>query len=234
MTSPTWSCQAPITWWHPMTLVFMAVFASGCSIQKRTALPGFHIERMHKSSQDAEWNSPSSRNVEKVTSLGCSPTPPTTPQRWIRVGTGLDAHPPLDMAWMPRGLPRRVAVNPGERELLEPQPSEKEAKSQRLFGLVSLTSFCLGVILLAMGTPHPLPFMLAMVALLMKKIQANKVLDIMNAHGEDGGKTGREQRKEQRRESKNVRHVVLKTALLTISGVALVLAIAEYLSGSWW
>ena len=132
------------------------LLASGCSIQKRTALPGFHIERMHKSSQDAKWDSPSPRNVEKMTSSGCSPTPPTTPQRWIRVETGLDAHPPLDMAWMPRVLPRRVDVNPGERELLKPQPWEKVAESQRLFGLVPLTSFCLGVTLLAMGTPHRL------------------------------------------------------------------------------
>ena len=103
---------------------------------------------------------------------------------------------------MRKVLPQRVDVNLEERDLQEPQPWEKEAKTQSLFGMISLVSFCLGAILMAMGTLHPLPFLLAMVALLMKKIQANKVLDLMEAHGMDDGKTRREQRQEQRRESK--------------------------------
>ena len=82
---------------------------------------------------------------------------------------------------MRRVLPKQVDVNLGERDLQEPQPWEKEAKTQSLFGMISLVSFCLGAILMAMGTLHPLPFLLAMVALLMKKIQANKVLDLMEA-----------------------------------------------------
>ena len=218
---------------------------------------------------------------------------------------------------MPTVFPKRVNVNLGERELQEPQPWEKEAKTQILFGLVSLFSFGLGAVLLATGTPHPLPFLLAAVAFVMKKVKANKVLDVMKAHGVDvgktrlenrreskmawrssltynqaktqnvlgfatamliglgallrgmrtphplhlmlaavafimkkvkankvlfvkeahgegGSKTRREYRQEQRRESKSIWRTVLKTALLTISGVALILAVAEYLSGSWW
>ena len=135
---------------------------------------------------------------------------------------------------MRRVLPKQVDVNLGERDLQEPQPWEKEAKTQSLFELVSLLSFCLGAVLLATGTPHPLPFLLAAVAFIMKKIKANKVLDIMKTHGVDVGKTRREHRQEQRRESKSSWRTVFKTALLTISGVALFLAVAEYLSGSWW
>ena len=179
-------------------LTLLALLAASCSIQKRTTLPGFHIERMHKASLNGEWNSPSPQQVEGMTSLGCALMPPTSPQRWIRVGTGFDVHTPQDMAMMRRVLPKQVDVNLGERDLQEPQPWEKEAKTQSLFGVISLVSFCLGAILLAMGTPHPLPFLLAMVALLMKKIQANKVLDIMKTHGVDVGKT----RLENRRESK--------------------------------
>ena len=316
MTWPTCPDQTPSIWRRPMTLIFLALLASGCSIQKRTVLPGFHMERMHKLSQDAEWNSPSPRNLERMTPLGCALTPPTSPQRWIRVGTRLDVQLSQDMASMQKVLPQRVDVNLGERDLQEPQPWEKEAKTQSLFGLVSLLSFCLGAILLATGTPHPFPFLLAMVALLMKKIQANKVLDIMETHGVDVGKTRlenrreskmawrssltdnedktqnvlgfatvmliglgallgsmgtphplpfllaavafimkkvkankplfvkeahgeddktrREHRQEQRRESKSSWRAVFKTALLAISGVALILAVAEYLSGSWW
>ena len=181
-----------------LVLTLMALFATSCAIQKRTVLRGFHIERMHKASQDAEFNSPSPRKMEGMTSLGCALTPPKSPQRWIRVGTGLDVQPPQDMASMPTVFPKRVNVNLGERELQEPQPWEKEAKTQSLFGLVSLLSFCLGAVLLATGTPHPLPFLLAAVAFVMKKIQTNKVLDIMKTHGVDVGKT----RLENRRESK--------------------------------
>ena len=225
MTWPTCPDQTPSIWRRPMTLIFLALLASGCSIQKRTVLPGFHIERMHKASKDAEFNSPCLRKMEGMTSLGCALTPPTSPQRWIRVGTGFDVHTPQDMAMMPRVLPQRVDMNLGERDLQEPQPWEKEAKTQSLFGLVSLLSFSLGAILMAMGTPHPLPFLLAMVALLMKKIQANKVLNLMEAHGMDDGKTRREHRQEQRRESKSLWRTALKTVLLAIAALALILAI---------
>ena len=224
--------------------------------------------------------------------------------------------PPQDMAMMRKVLPKQVDVNLEERDLQEPQPWEKEAKTQRLFGVISLVSFCLGAILMAMGTshplpflvvaltfflktiqankvldimkthgvdvgktrldnrreskmawrssltaneaktqnvlgfatvmliglgallgsmrtPHPLPFLLAAVAFIMKKVKANKVLFVKESHGEEG-KTRREHRQEQRHESKSSWRTVLKTALLTISGVALFLAVAEYLSGSWW
>ena len=200
-----------------MTLIFLALLASGCSIQKRTVLPGFHIERMHKPSLETEWNSPSPQQVKGMTSLGCALTPPASPQRRIRVVTGLDVHPPQDMAMMrkilpkqvdvhspqdmvsmPKALPKQIDMNLEERDLQEPQPWEKEAKTQSLFGVISLVSLCLGAILLAMGTPNPLPFLLAVVALVMKKIEANKVLDIMKTHGVDVGKT----RLENRRESK--------------------------------
>ena len=206
-------------------LTLLVLLAASCSIQKRTTLPGLHIERMHKASQDAEFNSPSPRKMEGMTSLGCALTPPKSPQRWIRVGTGLDVQPPQDMASMPTVFPQRVDVNLGERDLQEPQPWAKEAKTQSLFGVVSLVSFCLGAILMAMGTLHPLPFLLAMVALLMKKIQANKVLDLMEAHGMDDGKTRREQRQEQRRESKSLWRTALKTVLLAIAALAMILAI---------
>ena len=129
------------------------------------------------------------------------------------------------MAMMRKVLPQRVDVNLEERDLQEPQPWEKEAKTQSLFGVISLVSFCLGAILMAMGTLHPLPFLLAMVALLMKKIQANKVLDLMEAHGMDDGKTRREQRQKQRRESKSLWRTALKTVLLAIAALALILAI---------
>ena len=54
---------------------------------------------------------------------------------------------------------------------------------------------------------------------------ANKVLDLMEAHGMNDGKTRREQRQEQRRESKSLWRAVFKTAPVAISGVALFLAL---------
>ena len=183
------------------------------------------MERMHKASLNGEWNSPSPQQVVGMTSLGCALTSSPSPQRWIRVGTGLDIYPPQDMVLMPRVLPQRVDVNLEERDLKEPQPWEKEAKTQSLFGVISLVSLCVGAILMGMGTPHPLPFLLAMVALLLKKIQANKVLDIMKAHGMEDGKTRRECRQERRRESKSLWHTALKTVLLAIAALAMILAL---------
>ena len=178
-------------------LTLLALLAASCSIQKRTTLPGFHVERMHKVSAKAELRQSQSAMVKEmpplhVENLTAAITEPVRPVEH------LNTPPSAQVTTLHAIQPRVLDVDLDEPELLEPQPWEKEAKTQSLFGLVSLLSFCLGAVLLASGTPHPLPFLLAAVAFIMKKIQANKVLDIMKTHGVDVGKT----RLENRRESK--------------------------------
>ena len=47
-----------------LVLMLMALLAASCSIQKRTVLPGFHIQRMHKASAKAELK-PSPKSIIK-------------------------------------------------------------------------------------------------------------------------------------------------------------------------
>ena len=214
--------------------MLLALLAASCSIQKRTVLPGFHIERMHKVSATAELGPSQSVMVKEMPPLHVERLASRCTEPVLSVEQHLNAPPSAEVTTLHAIQPRVLDVDLVEPELLEPQPWEKEAKTQSLFGVVSLVSLCLGAILMAMGTLNPLPFLLAMVALIMKKIQAKRVLDIMKSHGVDVGKTRRECRQEQRQKSKSIWRTMLKTALLTITGVALILAVAEYLSGSWW
>ena len=205
-------------------LTLLALLAASCSIQKRTTLPGFHVERMHKASAQVELGPSQSAKVKEMPPLHVKRLASEFTRPVLTVEQHLNTPLSAQVTTLHAIQPRAFDVDLAEPELLEPQPWEKEAKTQSLFGVVSLVSFCLGAILMAMGTPHPLPFLLAMVALLMKKIQANKVLDLMEAHGEDG-KTRREHRQEQRRESKSLWRTALKTVLLAIAALALILAI---------
>ena len=82
-----------------------------------------------------------------MTSLGCALMPPQVPNAGFEWGRGFDVHTPQDMAMMRRVLPKQVDVNLGERDLQEPQPWEKEAKTQSLFGVISWS-------ILPWGHPH--------------------------------------------------------------------------------
>ena len=82
--------------------------------------------------------------------------------------------------------------------------TDNEAKTQNVLGFATVMLIGLEALLGSMGTPHPLPFLLAAVAFIMKKVKANKPLFVKEAHGEDG-KTRREHRQEQRRESKSLK-----------------------------
>ena len=102
--------------------------------------------------------------------------------------------------------------------------TDNEAKTQNVLGFATAMLIGLGALLRSMRTPHPLPFLLAALAFIMKKVKANKVLFVKEAHGEDG-KTRREHRQEQRRESNGIWRAALKTVLLAVAALALILAI---------
>ena len=47
-------------------LTLLALLAASCSIQKRTVLPGYHVERMHKASAKAELRQSRSAMVKEM------------------------------------------------------------------------------------------------------------------------------------------------------------------------
>ena len=165
-------------------LTLLALLAASCSIQKRTTLPGFHIERMHKASAKAELGPSRSAKVKEmlplhVENLTAAITEPVRPVEH------LNTPPSAQVTTMHAIQPRVLDVDLDEPELLEPQPWDEAYRQQKFFGKLALGLLCLALGLLAAGAGHPLAFVAYFVAQFVNRRKAKKVLDIKEAHGVD-------------------------------------------------
>ena len=165
-------------------LTLLALLAASCSIQKRTTLPGFHIERMHKASAKAELEPSRSATMKEmpplhVENLTAAITEPFRPVEHLNTS-------PLAQATTLHAIQPRVPdVDLVEPELLEPQPWDEAYRQQKFFGKLALGLLCLALGLLAAGAGHPLAFVAYFVAQFVNRRKAKKVLDIKEAHGVD-------------------------------------------------
>ena len=166
-------------------LTLLALLAASCSIQKRTTLPGFHIERMHKVSAKAELGQSRSATMKEmpplhVENLTTAITEPVRP-----VEQRLNTPPSAQVKTLHAIHARVLDVSLVEPELLEPQPWEEAYRQQKFFGKLALGLLCLALGLLAAGMVHPLAFVAYFVAQFVNRRKAKKVLDIKEAHGVD-------------------------------------------------
>lgn len=166
-------------------LTLLALLAASCSVQKRTTLPGFHIERMHKASAQAESRPSQSAAVKEmrplhVENLTAAFTEPVRP-----VEQHLKTPPSAQVTTLHAIQPRMPDVDLVEPELLEPQPWDEAYRQQKFFGKLALGLLCLALGLLAAGMGHPLAFVAYFVAQFVNRRKAKKVLDIKEAHGVD-------------------------------------------------
>ena len=166
-------------------LTLLALLAASCSIQKRTTLPGFHIERMHKASAQAELRQSQSAMVKEmrplhVKNLTAAFTEPVRPVEQHLIT------PPYAKATALHSIqPCVFDVDLDEPELLEPQPWDEAYRQQKTFGKLALGLLCLALGLVAAGVGHPLAFVAYFVAQFVNRRKAKKVLDIKEAHGVD-------------------------------------------------
>ena len=201
-------------------LTLLALLAASCSIQKRTTLPGFHIERMHKASAKAELGP--SRNavvreipplhVERLASAFTKPDRPLEQH--------LNTPPSAQVTTLHAIQPRVPDVDLVEPELLEPQPWDEAYRQQKFFGKLALGLLCLALGLLAAGAGHPLAFVAYFVAQFVNRRKAKKVLDIKEAHGVDV---------EQERKRLKRSNIALGGAAFASLAVAVVVAVVTIL-----
>ena len=166
-------------------LTLLALLAASCSIQKRTTLPGFHIERMHKASAQTELRQSQSAMVKEmrplhVENLTAAFTEPVRP-----VEQHLITLPYAHATALHSIQPCVLDVDLDEPELLEPQPWDEASRQQKTFGKLALGLLCLALGLVAAGVGHPLAFVAYFVAQFVNRRKAKKVLDIKEAHGVD-------------------------------------------------
>jgi len=168
-----------------LVLTLMALFATSCSIQKRTVLPGFHIERMHKASAQAELKPSSRPIINEMPSVQAGRLDQTVIQAALPVEEYLHAPPSVHVNALHPIQPRAMDADLAEPELLEPQPWDEAYRQQKFFGRLALGLLCLALGLVAGGVGHPLAFVAYFIAQFVNRRKAKKVLDIKEAHGVD-------------------------------------------------
>lgn len=166
-------------------LTLLALLAASCSIQQRTVLPGFHIERMHKASAKAELRQSRSAMVREIPPLHVERLASEFTRPVLTVEQHLNTPPSAQVTTLHAIQPRMPDVDLVEPELLEPQPWDEAYRQQKFFGKLALGLLCLALGLLAAGMGHPLAFVAYIVAQFVNRRKAKKVLDIKEAHGVD-------------------------------------------------
>ena len=201
-------------------LTLLALLAASCSIQKRTVLPGYHIERMHKVSAKAGLEPARSAKVKEMTPLDVERLTSEFTRPVLTVEQHLSTPPLAQVTTLHAIQPRVPDVDPVEPELPEPQPWDEAYRQQKFFGKLALGLLCLALGLLAAGAGHPLAFVAYFVAQFVNRRKAKKVLDIKEAHGVDV---------EQERKRLKRSNIALGGAAFASLAVAVVVAVVTIL-----
>ena len=111
-------------------LTLLALLAASCSSQKRTTLPGYHIERMHKVSPKAGLEPSRSATVKEMSPLHVE----RLASEFTRPDRPVEQHlntPPFAQATTLHAIQPSVPdVELVEPELLEPQPWDEAYRQQ--------------------------------------------------------------------------------------------------------
>lgn len=165
--------------------LFVATLA-GCSVQKRTLMPGYHLEwgGTHHSMEISD------APTEKLASLKTKQTG-QFPAQSLAVGVSPTVkrdHISKQIAEMPRIAPKAMLVNPSSTEPQEPTPWAEAYEEQKKFGNTALGAIGLAVLLHAMGAPQ-VAFIMALVvgviAFFLNRRMRREVLDLKELNGYD-------------------------------------------------
>ena len=201
-------------------LTLLALIAASCSIQQRTVLPGYHIERMHNASPKAGLEPSRSATVKEMSPLHVERLASEFTRPVLTVEQHLNTPPLAQVTTLHAIHPRALNMDLVEPELLEPQPWDEAYRQQKFFGKLALGLLCLALGLLAAGAGHPLAFVAYFVAQFVNRRKAKKVLDIKEAHGVDV---------EQERKRLKRSNIALGGAAFASLAVAVVVAVVTIL-----
>lgn len=217
-------------------IVLIAVFSvlQGCSIQKRTLLPGYHLERTSKASSPqvfddalasidymeselaSEWDMMQVQNVDEEYSLRSSESGfQSRSQKLIEIKR---ISPQMNgLSWAPATL-----------QLADTNPWDAAYKSQKTAGNLALIAFCASIFFIVAGVSNPMVVVLSLlttlVALVINRRKRKEVLDIQELEGIDV--------QEKRRHFRNTNNLIggsvaFGAALITIFIISVIVAIAS-------
>lgn len=163
--------------------LFVAMLA-GCSVQKRTLMPGYHVE----------WGvgqDPIERPVSSSTELAYLKTMQvehiSERRHAVAVSpTAFGLRTSKQVVRMPLIPPKEVAVNPAPTEPQEPTPWAEAYEEQKKFGNTALGAIGLAVLLHAMGAPQValiMALVVGVIAFFLNRRMRREVLDIKELNG---------------------------------------------------
>ena len=172
-----------------IVLLAVSMLIVGCSIQKRTLMPGYYIERVGGQGLYSSETTPSA-SVEALEEM-----------QWAMAGTLPYDLPTAELNETPYGvhnpvharevLPipcKRIEVCTSTAELMDSAPWDETYQHQKLFGNIALGAFVLSALLLATNAPLLMvraALVSGIVAFILNRRKRKEVLDIKELNGYD-------------------------------------------------
>lgn len=222
---------------HIISLIAVFSVLQGCSVQKRTLLPGYHIEMTGKASSPqvfddafasidhmesklvSEWDMMRVQDFDEEYSLQLSESDiQSRSQRLIKMNR-ISPHA-NGSTRAPRAL-----------QLADPKPWDAAYKSQKTAGNLALISLCASILFIVAGVSNPMVVVVllltTLVALVVNRRKRKEVLDIQELEGIDV--------QEKRRNFRNTNKLIGGTvafgaALITVFIISVIAAIASIFS----
>lgn len=201
--------------------LFVAMLA-GCSVQKRTLMPGYHVEWGGEHHLMETTDAP----AEKLTALNTTLVQPIPAQSLAFGGspTAKKIHIPKQIAALPRRAPKAILVSTAQAELQDPTPWARAYEAQKKFGNTALGAFGLAVLLQTTGAPQAalvMALVVGAIAFFLNRRKRREVLDIKELNGYDVT----EERRQFRTGNRLLGGAVFATIIAYI-GLAIVTALA--------
>lgn len=217
-------------------IVLIAVFSvlQGCSIQKRTLLPGYHLERTSKASSPQVFDDAfaSIDQMESALASECDMmrVQDVDEEYSLQFSESIIQSRSQKLIKMNRISPHAngSARAPRTLQLADPKPWDAAYKSQKTAGNLALIAFCVSILFIVAGVSNPmvvaLSLLATLVALVVNRRKRKEVLDIQELEGIDV--------QEKRRHFRNTNKLIggslaLGATLITILIISTIAAIAS-------
>ena len=173
----------------PMQLALWSLLVAmiaGCSVQKRTLMPGYHVE-WGVGQNSIETSESSSSNLAFLEGKQVEQIPAQSLA--VGVSSTLKRGPiSQQIAETPRIAPKAILVSPAPAELKGPTPWAEAYEEQKKFGNMALGALGLAVLLYAAGAPAvavSLAQVTGIISFVLNRRKRREVIDIKELNGYD-------------------------------------------------
>lgn len=201
------------------TVVVMCLFFAGCSMQKRTLMPGYHVEWAGGQNEPSVPHASPDELAQLEWALAGS-LPNELPAAELTRPALLHSKA-THMAKARSIPPKGIAVNPAPAALQEPTPWAEAYKEQQKYGNLALIAIGLAVLFASIGAPQMLIVAAGLAGIssfILNRRKRKEVIDIREFNGYDVT--------EERRNFKTTNRLLGGAAFVVIIGYIIVAILA--------